>query len=104
MEILATLIELIPTLGFPIVCVIAMGAFIFYIYKQTTKENAANMEKVQARCKEREDKLNDIIKENQKINAEAIATITLYAEKLNDIQEDIKEIKTDVTKLAVKIE
>lgn len=62
------------------------------------------MEKVQARCKEREDKLNDIIKENQKINAEAIATITLYAEKLNDIQEDIKEIKTDVTKLAVKIE
>lgn len=104
MEILATLIELIPTLGFPIVCVIAMGAFIFYIYKQTTKENAANMEKVQARCKEREDKLNEIIKENQKINAEAIATITLYAEKLNDIQEDIKEIKTDVTKLAVKIE
>lgn len=104
MEILATLIELIPTLGFPIVCVIAMGAFIFYIYKQTTKENAANMEKVQARCKEREDKLNEIIKENQKINAEAIATITLYAEKLNDIQEDIKDIKTDVTKLAVKIE
>ena len=104
MEILATLIELIPTLGFPIVCVIAMGAFIFYIYKQPIKENAANMEKVQARCKEREDKLNDIIKENQKINAEAIATITLYAEKLNDIQEDIKEIKTDVTKLAVKIE
>lgn len=104
MEILATLIELIPTLGFPIVCVIAMGAFIFYIYKQTTKENAANMEKVQARCKEREDKLNEIIKENQKINAEAIATITLYAEKLNVIQEDISEIKTDVTKLAAKIE
>lgn len=62
------------------------------------------MEKVQARCKEREDKLNEIIKENQKINAEAIATITLYAEKLNIIQEDISEIKTDVTKLAVKIE
>lgn len=85
MEILTALVELIPTLGFPIVCVIAMGAFIFYIYKQTTKENAANMEKVQARCKEREDKLNDIIKENQKINAEAIATIAHYAEKLDVI-------------------
>lgn len=85
MEILTALVELIPTLGFPIVCVIAMGAFIFYIYKQTTKENAANMEKVQARCKEREDKLNEIIKENQKINAEAIATIAHYAEKLDVI-------------------
>jgi septal ring factor EnvC (AmiA/AmiB activator) len=103
MEI-ATLIELIPTLGFPIVCVIAMGAFIFYIYKQTTKENAANMEKVQERCKEREEKLYLEIKENREINSKAIATIAQYAEKLEVIQEDIKDIKTDVTKLAVKIE
>lgn len=58
MEILTMLIELIPTIGFPIVCVIAMGIFIFIIYRNTTNENAANMEKVQARCKEREDKLN----------------------------------------------
>lgn len=103
MEI-ATLIELIPTLGFPIVCVIAMGAFIFYIYKQTTKENAANMEKVQERCKEREEKLYLEIKENREINSKAIATIAQYAEKLDVIQEDIKDIKTDVTKLTVKIE
>lgn len=103
MEIMAALIELIPALGFPIVCVIAMGAFIYTIYKNTTKENAANMEKVQARCKEREDKLNEIIQENQKINAEAIATITLYAEKLNDIQDDVKEIKTDIVVITEKL-
>ena len=104
MEILTAFIELIPTLGFPIVCVIAMGAFIFYIYKQTTKENAANMEKVQERCKEREEKLYQEIKENREINAQAIATIAQYAEKLEVIQEDIKEIKTDITKLTIKIE
>ena len=104
MEILTAFIELIPTLGFPIVCVIAMGAFIFYIYKQTTKENALNMEKVQERCKEREEKLYQEIKENREINAQAIATIAQYAEKLEVIQEDIKEIKTDVTKLTIKIE
>ena len=75
MEFLTMLIELIPTVGFPIVCVIALGAFVFYIYKQTTKENAANMEKVQARCKEREEKLYQEIKENREINAQAIATI-----------------------------
>ena len=50
-------VNVISTLGFPIACVVALAAFIFHIYKQTTKENAANMEKVQARCKEREDKL-----------------------------------------------
>ena len=104
MEFLTMLIELIPTVGFPIVCVIALGAFVFYIYKQTTKENAANMEKVQARCKEREEKLYQEIKENREINAQAIATIAQYAEKLEVIQEDIREIKTEVTILAAKSE
>lgn len=104
MEILTALIELIPTLGFPIVCVIALGAFVFHIYKQTTKENAANMEKVQARCKEREEKLYEEIKENREVNAQAIATIAHYAEKLEVIQNDIGEIKTDLTILMTKSE
>ena len=103
MEFLTMLLELLPTVGFPIVCVIALGAFVFYIYKQSAKENVANMERVQARCKEREDKLNEIIKENQKINAEAIATITLYAEKLDVIQDDVKEIKTDIIVITEKL-
>lgn len=102
MEILAALIELIPTLGFPIVCVIAMGAFIYTIYRNTTKENAANMEKVQERCKEREDKLYEEIKENRRINAEAIATIAKYADRLDTIQKDIDEIKVEVAVIAAK--
>lgn len=92
-----TLISAIPTLGFPIVCVLAMGAFIFYIYKNTTQENKENMEQVQARCLERENKLYEEIKANREVNASAIATIAHYAEKLDNIQEDIKEIKTDIT-------
>lgn len=102
MEILTMLIELIPTIGFPIVCVIAMGIFIFIIYRNTTNENAANMEKVQARCKEREDKLNEVIEKNQEIINEAIATIARYAEKLEVIQGDIAEIKTEITVIASK--
>lgn len=104
MEIATVLIELIPSLGFPIVCVIAMGAFIFYIYKQTTKENAANMEAVQERCKEREDKLYEEIKETRKVNAEAIATIAKYTDSLNVIQADISDIKTEITVLNAKTE
>lgn len=97
------LIELLPTVGFPIVCVIALGAFVFYIYKQTTKENAANMEKVQARCKEREEILFQEIKENREVNAQAIATIARYAEKLEIIQADVNEIKTDITIIAERL-
>lgn len=89
-------VEIISTLGFPIACVCAMGTFIFYIYKQTTKENADNMEKVQARCKEREDKLYDELAKCREVNSKAIETIAQYATKIDDIQKDVSEIKTDV--------
>ncbi len=89
-------VEIISTLGFPMACVLAMGAFIFYIYKQTTKENADNMEKVQARCKEREDKLYDELAKCREVNSKAIETIAQYATKIDDIQKDVSEIKTDV--------
>lgn len=102
MEFLTLFLEMLPTVGFPIACVIAMGIFIFIIYKNTTKENAANMEKVQARCKEREEKLYEEIKENREVNAQAIATIAKYAEKLEVIQNDISEIKTEVAIIANK--
>lgn len=92
-----TWINIISTLGFPIACVVAMAAFIFYIYKQTTKENADNMEKVQARCKEREDKLYTELALCREVNSKAIETIAHYAEKLDVIQKDISEIKTDIT-------
>jgi septal ring factor EnvC (AmiA/AmiB activator) len=90
-------VNVISTLGFPIACVIALAAFIFHIYKQTTKENVANMEKVQARCKEREDKLYAELAKSQEVNGKAIETIAKYAEKLDVIQKDIGEIKTDIT-------
>jgi hypothetical protein len=56
------------------------------------------MEAVQARCKEREEKLYQQIEKSQEINGQAIATITLYAEKLTAIQEDVKEIKEAIKK------
>lgn len=96
--------QLVNDVGFPIFCAIILGAFVFHIYKQTTKENAANMEKVQARCKEREEKLYEEIKENRKINADAIKTIALYADKLDTIQHDISDIKTDIITITAKIE
>ena len=97
-----TVTQLVTSLGFPIAWCVVMGWFIFYIYKTTTAENKANMEKVQARCKEREEKLYEEIKENRAVNAKAIETIAYYADKLDNIQNDVSEIKTDITILMSK--
>lgn len=81
--------EIISSVGFPIACVIALGYFVYQIYKQSEA---------------REAKLMEEIKNNREINAKAIDTIAHYAEKLETIQEDIKEIKTDITILTAKAE
>lgn len=82
MELLATLLSAIPTVGFPIVCVIALGIFISKIYKASEA---------------REEKLMNEISETRKVNAQAIETITKYADSIETIKSDISEIKTDIT-------
>jgi hypothetical protein len=89
MEVITFLIELIPTVGFPIVCVVALGWFVYKIYK---------------RSEDREDKLMVELTETRKVNAQAIETITKYATNLETITNDISEIKTDITILTSKIE
>lgn len=93
---------LVSNVGFPIACAIAMGWFIYQVFKKTTEESARNMEKVQDRCKEREEKLYKEIAENREINRKAIETIAKYSEKLETIQSDINEIKTDITVIMAK--
>lgn len=80
---------LISSVGFPVVCVLGMGYFIWQLYKQSV---------------ERENKLYTQIDEGRKVNAQAIATISLYAERLDAIQEDVKEIRKDVTTIMNKTE
>lgn len=93
---------LISNLGFPIVCVGAMAWFIYQVFQKTTTQQEKNMERVQARCAERENILFQEIKENREVNAKAIATIEHYANKIDVIQSDIKEIKEDITVIMSK--
>lgn len=74
-EVISTLIT---TLGLPIVLILVMGWFIFKLWKQSV---------------EREQKLYEEIAKSREINEQAISTLTLYAERLTVIEEDIKEIK-----------
>lgn len=86
MEI-TTITDLITSVGFPIACVIAMGLFIWNLYKKSI---------------DREDKLMAEIAANRVINAQAIETIAKYAERLDTIQKDISDIKTDITVIKSK--
>ena len=78
---LATLEQLIAQFGFPIVVCIALGYFVWQLYKQSV---------------ERENKLYTEIEESRKVNTKAIETLAVYSEKLGTIQTDIADIKNDM--------
>jgi hypothetical protein len=86
---LSTIVELITTLGFPIVRVIALAIFIWKIYNQSVS---------------REEKLMTEITENRLVNQKAVETIAKFAERFNHIEEDITGIKNDVIVIKDKLQ
>ena len=84
----AAIVELITTVGFPIVMVGALAWFIWHIYKQSVT---------------REEKLLTEITENRLVNEKAIDTIAKYAERLTHIEDNISEIKNDVNLIKEKL-
>lgn len=72
------IMEAVATLGFPIVCVGALGFFVWQIYKQSVK---------------REETLMAEITENRLVNQQFAELIGKYDVKLEAIQNDVKDIK-----------
>jgi chromosome segregation ATPase len=83
------ILEAIATVGFPIVCVIALGFFVYLLWKQSV---------------ERENKLMAEITENRLVNEKAIETIAQFAERFTHIEEDVEEIKNDVVLIKDKLQ
>jgi hypothetical protein len=81
------IIEVIQNVGFPIFLVLALGYFVWKLYLQSV---------------EREKTLYAEIANSRLVNEKAIDTIARYAEKLDIIQTDIKEIKNDITIIKTK--
>lgn len=79
---------LITNLGFPVAIVIALGFFVWTIYKQSVV---------------REEKLLTEIAENRLVNEKAIETIAQYAERLTHIEGSIERIENDVVLIKEKI-
>lgn len=102
MEGITVMVDLITNMGFPIACCIALGYFIYTVFTKMMTESKENMTAVQNRCKEREEKLYEMLTESRIVNERALETIAHYAEKLDVIQSDISKIKTDVTTIMAK--
>lgn len=103
MELVAFLVEIFPTVGFPVICCGALGWFIYKIYQnmerdkdELAQQNAENMKQVQARCQEREDKLYNFMLSQQSINDGFRQIIEKYQVKIDSISSDVAIIKTDV--------
>lgn len=109
MDFIAFLVEIFPTVGFPIICCGVLGFFIFKIYQDSIKQreaaaaqNAENMAAVQKRCQEREEKLYIQLEKQNTINGRFAEIIAQYEIKLDEIKDDVKEIKEDVLLIKAK--
>ncbi len=85
---ITVLTELITSLGFPIALVIAMGFFIYQLWKQSAA---------------REEKLMAEITENRLVIGKAVETIAQFGEKFNHIESDVATIKSDIVLIKDKI-
>ena len=83
-----TVQTLITSLGFPIVCVIALGWFIYKAFEKFT-----------AQAENREEKLYTVIAQAQETNERLSQTNAEFVAVLNTYKSDLEEIKSDVSEI-----
>lgn len=86
---LAQMVEhAITTLGFPIVCVVFLGWFVWKIWLRQQEQN-----------EKREEKLYACITEAENLNKQLIETNSEFMEVLTDYRSDLDEIKQNVNEI-----
>lgn len=88
----STITQLITSLGFPIVCVIAMAYAMWKVYIRSEDQNET-----------REDKLYEVIAKAQAQNQELSDTNAKFVSILEKYESDLDEIKTDVVDIKSKL-
>ena len=84
--------QLITSLGFPIVCVVAMAYAMWKVYTRSEDRN-----------EQREDKLYKVISDAQVQNKELSDTNAKFVTILESYESDLDGIKTDVTDIKNKL-
>lgn len=75
---IAVILEIIGTVGFPIFVALALGWFIWHIYKKS---------------EQREDAMRQELKESREINSKFAEIIAAHTAELGEIKTDIRDIK-----------
>lgn len=83
-----TIQTLVTSLGFPIVCVFALGWFIYKAFEKFT-----------AQSEKREEKLYTVISQAQETNERLSQTNAEFVSVLNNYKTDLEEIKADVSEI-----
>ena len=83
-----TVQTLITSLGFPIVCVIALGWFIYKAFEKFTSQ-----------AEKREEKLYTVIAQAQETNERLTQTNAEFFSVLNTYKTDLDDIKADVSEI-----
>lgn len=83
-----TIQTLISTLGFPIVCVLFLGWFIWKIWTKQQDQN-----------EKREDKLYSVVADAQATNEKLVKTNAEFVEVLHSYKSDLDDIKNDVSEI-----
>ena len=93
----SVLSELFQNVGLPIAIIVVLIVVAYNLGKRLLDQADQNMERCETRSKQREETLMEEIKENRRVNEKAIDTIAQYSAKLDGIQDDVKEIKQDIS-------
>lgn len=81
-------VDVIDNVGFPIFCVIALGALVWLGFKHITQNNS-----------DREAKLYEMLGETRKELDEAININAQFVNVLNDLKNDISDLQNDIAKI-----
>ena len=86
-----TIQSLISTLGFPIVCTIGLGVFVFNIWKAQREDNNAQLTKMSERCLAREERLYQQMDKYSEILSDAVETLTKIDTRISVLEEIVSK-------------
>lgn len=88
----STINSLITSVGFPIVCVLCLGWFIYQAFNKFTAQSEKREEKLYNFL----EKAQTVNEELTKTNAEFVSVLSTYKTDLDKIKEDVTEIKNNM--------
>lgn len=86
-----TIQSLISTLGFPIVCSIVLGIFVFKIWKAQREDSNAQIAKMSESCLAREERLYEQMDKYNEILSDAVETLAKIDTRISVLEEIVSK-------------